>query len=63
MDTSDKKRGFKSFMHEPESSYQTAEEAPIGVRYVSNYKAELVRHNIVTRTDLIRMYKPPLKKS
>ena len=34
-----------------------------GVRGLSNYKAELVRHNIVTRTDLMKLYHPPLKKS
>ena len=34
-----------------------------GVRNLSNYKAELVRHNIVTRTDLMKLYHPPLKKS
>ena len=28
-----------------------------------NYKAELVRCNVVTRTDLIKLYHPPLKKS
>lgn len=32
-------------------------------QFSKNYKAELVRHNIVTRTDLMKLYHPPLKKS
>ncbi len=38
-------------------------EAPHGIRYLSSYKAELIRHNVVTRTDLMRLYHPPLKQS
>ena len=30
---------------------------------MSNYKAELVRHNIVTRTDLMKLYHPPIRKA
>jgi len=30
---------------------------------MSNYKAELVRQNIVTRTDLMKLYHPPVRKS
>lgn len=51
-----------SFLNESDAKLQKDQE-PIGIRYVSNYKAELVRHNIVTRTDLIKLYQLPLKKS
>lgn len=40
-------------------SNQTAQ----GKKIFRNYKAELVRCNVVTRTDLIKLYHPPLKKS
>ena len=30
---------------------------------VSNLKAELVRNNIVTRNDLVKLYQPPLKRA
>lgn len=40
-------------------SSQTAQ----GKKIFRNYKAELVRCNVVTRTDLIKLYQPPLKKS
>lgn len=33
-----------------------------GNRYLSNLKSELVRSNLVTRTDLMKLYKPPPKK-
>ena len=29
---------------------------------VSNLKSELIRNNIVTRNELIKLYKPPIKK-
>ena len=66
-------KGPLSFMEDPgkRSSAGTATTAAKtsngggggGVRGLSNYKAELVRHNIVTRTDLMKLYHPPLKKS
>jgi hypothetical protein len=34
-----------------------------GNRNVSMLKAELVRKNLVTRSDLMRLYQPPTKKS
>jgi len=34
-----------------------------GTKQVSNLKAELVRNNLVTRNDLMRLYQPPIKKS
>ena len=33
-----------------------------GNRYLSSLKSELVRNNLVTRTDLMKLYKPPPKK-
>ena len=32
------------------------------VRFISNYRAELIRHKIVTRTDMMKMYQLPLKR-
>ena len=48
-------QGPLGFLKEPASGKPNA---PIdsGVRFLSNYKAELVRHNIVTRTDLMKLY-------
>jgi hypothetical protein len=34
-----------------------------GNKNVSMLKAELVRNNLVTRTDLMKLYQPPVKKS
>lgn len=34
-----------------------------GNRNVSLLKAELVRNNLVTRSDLMKLYQPPVKKS
>ena len=62
-------KGPLSFMENPgqrASAYTAttaAKSSNQGVRGLSNYKAELVRHNIVTRTDLMKLYHPPLKKS
>ena len=59
-------KGPLSFMDDPTtnvSSGTSARSLGQGVRGLSNYKAELVRHNIVTRTDLMKLYHPPLKKS
>ena len=50
-----RKRGAITFLNEADANLAENEQ-PIGSRYVSNYKAELVRHNIVTRTDLIKLY-------
>ena len=31
-------------------------------RIVSNLKAELIKNNVITRTDLMKLYHPPAKK-
>ena len=61
-------KGPLSFMEDPTRTSSGANSTAAntsnqGVRGLSNYKAELVRHNIVTRTDLMKLYHPPLKKS
>ena len=33
-----------------------------GVKQISNLKAELVRKNMISRGDLMKLYKPQLKK-
>ena len=56
--------GPLSFLEDPYAARGvSATPASKGVRSLSNYKAELVRHNIVTRTDLMKLYHPPLKKN
>ena len=53
-----------SFLHDVGKSRQAAKTEELqGARYMSNYKAELVRHNIVTRTDLMKLYHPPIRKA
>lgn len=47
---------------DPMSNYSTAPLAQ-GNKNVSLLKAELVRNNLVTRTDLMKLYQPPVKKS
>jgi len=37
--------------------------AESSARWTSHYNAGLVRHNIVTRQDLMKLYQPPIKKS
>ena len=62
-------KGPLGFMEEPAARLSSGTESTAaksigqGVRGLSNYKAELVRHNIITRTDLMKLYHPPLKKS
>jgi len=41
---------------------QSRTQTNFGSRYLSNLKSELIRNNLVTRTDLIKLYQPPLKK-
>mmetsp|Transcript_23365 Transcript_23365/g.28979 ORF Transcript_23365/g.28979 Transcript_23365/m.28979 type:complete len:218 (+) Transcript_23365:2199-2852(+) len=56
--------GPLAFLNDTSKMRQQAQtEAMQGARYMSNYKAELVRHNIVTRTDLMKLYHPPIKKA
>lgn len=56
--------GPLSFLHDVGKSRQAAKTEELqGARYMSNYKAELVRHNIVTRTDLMKLYHPPIRKA
>ena len=54
--------GLLSFLSGNPSRLKESQMASQNVRYMSNYKAELVRHNIITRTDLMKLYQPPLKK-
>lgn len=54
--------GGRSFVSESLGKLKDGE-VPHGIRYLSSYKAELIRHNVVTRTDLMRLYHPPLKQS
>ena len=42
-----------------DSSKQSSQE----VRNMSNFMSGLVRHKFITRTDLIKRYQPPVKKS
>ena len=71
---SDSKTAFVRGIHSIRSAatnYQTPHsreafsETPVlgGNRMVSNLKAELVRNNIVTRNDLMKLYQPPLKRA
>ena len=53
--------GSLSFLNDPLLNKDTG--AVSGTKIFRNYKAELVRCNVVTRTDLIKLYHPPLKKS
>lgn len=54
--------GPLGFLNDPMNQKASAETMQ-GARFMSNYKAELVRHNIVTRTDLMKLYHPPVRKS
>jgi hypothetical protein len=51
----------KNFLHT--DRYKDMSQPAYGSRYLSNLKSELVRNNLVTRTDLMKLYQPPLKKS
>lgn len=34
-----------------------------GLKQISNLKGDLIRKNLVNRTDLMRLYQPPIKRS
>ncbi len=55
-------KGPLALISDPQEVKDMASKAQT-TRYLSNYKAGLIRHNIVARTDLMKMYQPPIKKS
>lgn len=54
-------RSMANNAHEPEA--QLEQNGFKGARQVSSLKSELVRNKLVTRTDLMRLYQPPMKRS
>ena len=55
-----RQEGTLNFRTVPRSSEVSTPHS--GSRIVSNLKAELIKNNIITRTDLMKLYRPPAKK-